>query len=179
LVLINGLPGSGKSTLARRYAEDHPLALVLDVDVVRGLLGAWPDDPANAGMLARDLALTMARVHLVGGRDVVVPQFLGGPDFVAALADVAAGVSAPFVEVVLLVEPAEAARRLAHRSEHPARRQDRDHAAMLERQGTVQVMPELRERLLAVVTARPDSRPLDAGGDVDSTYLALRAVLDS
>jgi adenylate kinase family enzyme len=29
LVLINGAPGGGKSTLARRYAEEHPLTLVL------------------------------------------------------------------------------------------------------------------------------------------------------
>lgn len=32
LVLINGAPGSGKSTLARRYAQDHPLTLALDID---------------------------------------------------------------------------------------------------------------------------------------------------
>jgi adenylate kinase family enzyme len=35
LILLNGPPGSGKSTLARRYAETHPPALALDVDVVR------------------------------------------------------------------------------------------------------------------------------------------------
>ncbi|MGI8879074.1 MAG: AAA family ATPase [Jatrophihabitans sp.] len=29
LVLLNGPPGSGKSTLARRFAEHHPLTLVL------------------------------------------------------------------------------------------------------------------------------------------------------
>jgi predicted kinase len=60
LILINGLPGSGKSTLARRYAQDHPLTLVLDIDVVRGLLSAWMQDPPQSGLLARDLALTMA-----------------------------------------------------------------------------------------------------------------------
>jgi hypothetical protein len=64
LLLINGLPGSGKSTLAARYVADRPLALCLDVDVVRGLLGAWTDVPHEAGLLARRLALTMARVVL-------------------------------------------------------------------------------------------------------------------
>ena len=47
LVLINGAPGSGKSTLARRYAQDHPLTLALDIDRVRGMLGRWLDTPTQ------------------------------------------------------------------------------------------------------------------------------------
>ena len=47
MVLINGAPGSGKSTLARRYVEEHPLALALDIDVVRGMLGGWLDHPVE------------------------------------------------------------------------------------------------------------------------------------
>ena len=85
LLLINGLPGSGKSTLAARYVADRPLALCLDVDVVRGLLGAWQEHPHEAGLLARRLALAMARVALHEGRDVVVPQFLGRPQFIGEL----------------------------------------------------------------------------------------------
>jgi hypothetical protein len=60
LVLINGAPGSGKSTLARRYAHDHPLTLVLDVDRERGMLGRWLDTPTQAGLLARQMAIEMA-----------------------------------------------------------------------------------------------------------------------
>ena len=82
LLLINGLPGSGKSTLAARYVAERPLALCLDVDVVRGLLGAWSDRPHEAGLLARRLALAMARLVLGEGRDVVVPQFLARPAFI-------------------------------------------------------------------------------------------------
>ena len=49
LLLINGLPGSGKSTLAARYVADRPLALCLDIDVVRGLFGAWTDFRTRPG----------------------------------------------------------------------------------------------------------------------------------
>ena len=41
LLLINGAPGVGKSTLAQRYAEEHPLALVIDIDAIRAQLGQW------------------------------------------------------------------------------------------------------------------------------------------
>lgn len=77
LVVINGAPGSGKSTLARRYAHDHPLTVALDIDHVRAMLGRWLDTPTEAGLLVRQMAVEMARVHLCAGHDVVVPQFLG------------------------------------------------------------------------------------------------------
>jgi hypothetical protein len=38
LILLNGPPASGKSTIAQRFVNTHPLALNLDIDVVRGLL---------------------------------------------------------------------------------------------------------------------------------------------
>ncbi|MGH4020323.1 MAG: AAA family ATPase [Pseudonocardiaceae bacterium] len=113
LLLINGLPGSGKSTLARRYGDEHPLSLCLDIDVVRGLLGSWKDQPSEAGLLARRLAAAMARVALGEGRDVVVPQFLARPGFIEELQVLADELGVKFVEVVLLEEPDRAARRLA------------------------------------------------------------------
>ncbi len=75
LILINGAPGSGKSTLARMLVDEQPLALLLDIDTLRGQLGQWSDDPVAAGMAARRLALAMIHTHLVAGHDVVVPQF--------------------------------------------------------------------------------------------------------
>lgn len=84
-VLINGAPGSGKSTLARMYVDDHQLALALDFEAVRAMLGHGLDEPTEAGLIARRMALEMARVQLTAGRDVLVPQFLGRPDFVVSL----------------------------------------------------------------------------------------------
>ena len=65
LVLVNGLPGSGKSTLARRWSAGHPPAVVVDVDAVRA--GLDHPDPLSddAGLQARDVALDLARGHLL------------------------------------------------------------------------------------------------------------------
>ncbi|UOZ09804.1 AAA family ATPase [Amycolatopsis sp. WQ 127309] len=115
LILLNGPPGSGKSTLARRYADDHPPALALDVDRVRALIGGWRESPGPAGLLARDLATAAARTHLAAGHDVVVPQLLARPEFAERLEALARETGASFHEIVLLPGREVALRRFAER----------------------------------------------------------------
>jgi len=81
LILLNGPPSSGKSTLARRWVVGHPLALNLDIDVVRGLLGGWVETPHESGVAACRLAIAMATTHLADGHDVIVSQFLAQEQF--------------------------------------------------------------------------------------------------
>jgi predicted kinase len=57
-------------------------------------------------LLARELAVDLVRGHLQRGYDVVVPQYLGRPEFLARLQELAADVGVTFVEVVLTA-PAE------------------------------------------------------------------------
>jgi predicted kinase len=179
LLLINGLPGSGKSTLARRYVADRPLALCLDVDVVRGLLGAWMDSPTDAGLLARRLALAMARVALGEGRDVVVPQFLARPEFVGQLRDLAEELGARFVEVVLVDDPERARARLADRAAAPADAVQRDAHALLDRDGGLDDVGGLHERLHRSLAGRPAARRVrPVVGDVERTYRAVLACLE-
>jgi predicted kinase len=118
LVLLNGIPGSGKSTLARAWAERHadPLALAVDVDVVRGMLGRWNEDAEAAGVAARALTIAAIDVHLRAGHDVVVPQYLRRAEFIGELGRAAQEAGARFVECVIVVDAATAASRLASRA---------------------------------------------------------------
>ena len=61
------------------------------------------------------MTLEMARVHLRGGHDVVVPQYLGRPQFIAQ-AEQVAHESGRFLEFVLMDGRDNAVRRFQRRT---------------------------------------------------------------
>jgi predicted kinase len=178
LILINGLPGSGKSTVARSVATERPLSLVLDVDVVRGLLSGWIDTPTTAGLLARELALAMCATHLGAGYDVLVPQFLGRPEFVVALEEAAREAGVPFVEIALLLPPERAAERVAKRSAASARREHADAGALLEPEGGASALAEMEHRLITVLDDRPATLRVDADREPEAVRQEVRGCID-
>jgi len=165
LLLLNGPPGVGKSTLAARYVDEHPLALNLDIDLLRGQLGGWRDDPLGAGVAARALALAAARTHLRSGHDVVVPQFLGRAEFIDQLAALALEVGVDFVEVVLLDGKENVLRRFEDRGDTEKAVESAELSTMY-------------DRLAALTATRPQTRTVRVHeGRILDTYAALIGVL--
>ena len=178
LILLNGAPGVGKSTLARRWAEDHPPTLNLDIDQVRDLIGGWRADPAQGGLLAREIALTAARTHLLAGHDVIVPQFLGRLPFIEQLDRLTAEVRAEFHEIVLLDSRENTLRRFTERSAGSTDPAHVDARELLNRSGGLPELAAMYDRLLAVLAARPAVRVVPSGaGGVDEAYRDLLAAL--
>lgn len=170
LVLLNGPPASGKSTIAARLVDRRPLALNLDIDVVRGHLGRWLDDPDAAGQAARVLAIAMARTHLVGGYDVIVPQFLGRAAFIDELSVLALDVHATFVEVALVIDRDLARDAFDERSATPRHQAHRDAAALVERSHADDAVGEMFDRYMALIEQRPMARRIEVlRGDIDDT----------
>ncbi|MGI8870946.1 MAG: AAA family ATPase [Mycobacteriales bacterium] len=179
LILINGAPASGKSTLARRYADEHPLTLALDIDVVRGLLGSWLTDSSSAGLLARKMAIEMARTALADGHDVVVPQLLGQPRFVHELDALAAEAGVPFAETVLIIPPGEEERRFVQRS-GGSRRADADNARLQDRHGGLATLTHAATAIQRVVAERPGTHTIITHqGAVEAAYAELLAFVRS
>lgn len=158
LILLNGPPGCGKSTLAQRYVHEHPLALNLDLDRVRSLIGRWSDHPQQAGLLARDMSLAMASTHLLSGHDVVIPQYLGRLPFIEQVERLATDVAARFHEIVLLDTKESSLRRFEQRTAAAADPAHLEAQAMIDRNGGPAELAAMYDRLLTVLEARPHAK---------------------
>jgi len=171
LIVLNGPPGIGKSTLAQRYADDHPLSLCLEQDVLRGLLGGWLSRESESGALARKLCLVMAREHLHGAYDVIVPQFVALPSYLDQLAVLAADAGAQHIESVLLDDRHSAERRFHRRLQDPSRAEHQRIAArsVADAGGYAHQYG----RLVQALVGRDVIEIRSQDGDVEGTYRRL------
>jgi len=168
-VFLNGPPASGKSTLAQRFVDRRPLALNLDVDVVRAMLGSWFEQPLEAGQAARSLALAMATTHLATGRDVIVPQFVGRPDFIDQLAGVAAKTGANFVEIALMLNRRDALAAFAERSENPSSQSHRDALALTRASRSLDPVGDMYDAYRQLIDDRPGALKIEViRGEIES-----------
>lgn len=180
LILLNGLPAVGKTTLARRYAEDHPWTLVADLDTLRRAIGGWRRDPTRAGLLARALSLTMAAEHLRAGHDVVVPQFLGRPQFLTEAERVAAQVGALFVEVVLTDDRDTLVDRFARRTAAAVEPAHADAGWLVDQAGGTATLLAMYDRMLQIVALRRDATVLPCPeGEQEQVYRQLIDVIEA
>lgn len=164
LLVLNGAPGSGKSTLAAlltvRLAAERPGALALDIDGIKHSLGGWEEDLTASGLQARRLAVAMAARHLRDGHDVVIGQYLARTDFLEELEQLADDCGARFVEVVLVLDEATLAGRLARRRDRP----DRPEQAANDRHVGPSDAPDLVGSIEQLLSRRPGAHVLEASG---------------
>ena len=170
LVLLNGPPASGKSTIAGRLITQRPLALNLDIDVIRSLLGGWKARPADAGIAARRLAVAMALGHLASGNDVIVPQFLARAEFIEQLAETTATAGARFVEIALTLSRPDAVAAFRRRSAQPDTATHRDAAEAVDAAGGTSALETMYDDFMTLLQVREAAHRVEVTiGDIDGT----------
>ncbi|GAA1261892.1 AAA family ATPase [Oryzihumus leptocrescens] len=173
LIHLNGPSRVGKSTLARRYANEHPGTLALDLDVLAGLIGGWKEDFSAALETARGHGREMAVRHLRAGFDVILPQLVTvhdrDPD--PAFEQAAGTAGATYVQVALMVDDVEHLRRL--HGKRPATEVEARVQAALVDPGS-DLVDKIRGHLNEYLARRPDAIRLDTSelGE-DATYQSL------
>jgi len=179
LIHLNGASRVGKSTLARRFANEHPGTLALDLDVLAGLIGGWKEDFSAALEIARGHGRELAVRHLRSGYDVIFPQLVtvhdDDPD--PALEDAARMADATYVHVALLVDDQQGLRRL--QSMRPTTEVEAHVQAALVDPDSDLIL-RIRGHLHEYVAARPDTIRIDTTNlGEDASYACLLNALDS
>jgi predicted kinase len=173
LVLLNGAPASGKSTLAQLLAQDEPLSLALDLDVIKHSLGQWEATMPESGLTARRLAMTMITDQLSRGRRVIVGQFLARTEFIEQLAALAGDHRAGFAELILRADPATLIARLRNRSAHPERAEHVVNATQVR----LDEVPGFVDAIEQLIGRRPAAAVVDANGCLAETLDLIRRSL--
>lgn len=179
LIHLNGPPGIGKSTMAQWYVDEHAGVLNLDIDQVRALIGGWRERFTETGEIVRPVAVSMAAAHLRGGRDVVMPQFLGRLSEIERFEAVAHDSGAVFCEVVLMDAKQRSIERFDRRGQDGQLLWHRQVQQIVENLGGPVFLADMYDQLTAVVEARPNARVVPSvAGAIQQTYQALTEVLD-
>lgn len=179
LIHLNGLSRVGKSTLARRYADEHPGTLALDLDVLAGLIGGWQENFFAALELARGHGRELATRHLRQGYDVILPQLVTvhDPDPDPAFEAAARAVGATYLEVALIVDDREHLRRV--RDKRPINAVEARLQAVLEDPDS-DLIGRIRGHLDEYLAKRPHAIRLDTTGiGENESYARLLKALDS
>ncbi len=171
LIILNGPLGVGKSTLAERYAKDHPLTLVLDIDKVRKLLSNWREQKEDSAIQSKKMAVEMARVHLQGGYDVVVPQFYRQVKYLEELERLAGECGADFYEFVLFLCKEEAVHRFIERGKKEGRPLGFNPEGIIGRSGGIAYVKQTYDEMAEAIAKRPNTINIKPKlDDVEATY---------
>jgi len=175
LIILNGPLGVGKSTLAKKYAEEYPLTLLLDIDEVWAMFSHWREKKEISAPLSKLMALEMARVNLTAGNDVVIPQIIQTAELAENFKALSKECGGEYIEVLLLVEKEESIRRFIKRGQEEGNPTGFRPGGIIDTGGREMKLAEMYDNMVDVLEHRQGVIKIEPIlGDVDGTYSILR-----
>ena len=150
----------------------------MDFDELWLLIGDWEHHGGTGQELAIAAGLAMARAHLRAGYDVVAPQLAVAPDFFEAVDAIVGETSSTCHEIVLTGDPVRVAAQFRQRRAERTRAGEPDVSTNIPDDRVDEVVARAIGELVALAAARPQATVIVTEGDVDSTYLRVREVLE-
>ena len=179
LILLNGPLGIGKTTLAKRYAEEHPLTLFLDIDDVWSMISHWREEKETSAPLSKEMALAMAHISLNAGNDVIIPQIVQTSELADSFKALSEEYHAEYIEVLLFVEKEEAIRRFIKRGQKAGNPTGFRPGGIIDTEGRETKLAEMYDNMIEVSEKKHDIiRIVPVLGDIDGTYSTLMAKIN-
>lgn len=176
LIILSGPLGVGKSTIAAMYVDNHPLALNLDIDDVRLHLGQWREHPEESARQSKHMAEEMARINLMAGYDVIIPQIYRHEEYLFRLEKVAVDTKARLFEVVLHVDKEEAVKRFMDKNG----RGGFSPGGLIDKGGGIKKLESMHDEMSELIAKRPAAIKLEPiFGDIEGTYKKLLDILEA
>lgn len=174
LILLNGPLGIGKTTVAKRYAQEHPLTLFLDIDDVWAMISHWRREKETSAPLSKRMALEMARINLTAGHDVIIPQILQTHELADSFEQLANDCAAEFYEFLLTVNKDEAIRRFILRGKAEGNESGFRPGGIIDTSGREKKLAEMYDSMSEVASARSHVIIIEPVlGDIDNTYAEM------
>ncbi len=179
LIVLNGPLGIGKSTLAKKYGENHPLTLQLDIDDVWSMISHWREEKETSSPISKKMALEMARISLTAGNDVIIPQIIQTVELADSFRVLSKECDADFIEVLLFVEKEEAIRRFIKRGKEGGNPTGFRPGGIIDTGGRETKLAEMYDNMIEIANHRQDVVIIEPVlGDIDGSYLALMAKIN-
>ncbi len=174
LILLNGNPGMGKTTLAKRYVDEHPMTLNLDIDQLWIMMGQWQASRPHSDVQKLKYAYAIADMHLADGYDVIAPDMIQTVEQYEAFERIARANHAVFKEVVLLTSPDDAVERCKTRARGMGYADGFRPGGVLDTSGREKQLLSMYENVLSVIAGRPHVIRIESiEHDIDGTYQKL------
>jgi predicted kinase len=174
LIILNGCPGVGKSTLSKKYVDNHPMALNLDIDTIWFMMGQWQESRPKSHEQKMRLAYVIANEHLRCGYDVVIAQHLENTSYLETFSKIAKKQHAYFVEICLKNSANVAVKRFIERGKASGHRNGFRPGGIVDTEGRESKILQMHKQVERVTRSRANTHVIEVEhGKIEETYQAI------